>query len=261
MSAPVRVLIADDEPAARRTLQLLLARDPELELVAECANGVAAVEAIERLRPDLVFLDIQMPGRDGFGVLAQLPAEARPLIVFVTAFDEYTLQAFEVHAADYLLKPFSDRRFAAAVSHAKERLRQRSEADVERLSRVLTELARTRDEVGDRLGDRLAIRTAQGVFVLRLEEVDWIEARGDYVRIHSAGRADLVRDTIGSFEGRLPAGRFLRVHRSAIVNLDKVRELRTASTGEQTVVLQNGARCPLSRSGRERMDRILGRVP
>jgi len=261
VSPPVRVLIADDEPAARRTLQLLLARDPELELVAECANGVAAVEAIERLRPDLVFLDIQMPGRDGFGVLAQLPVEARPLIVFVTAFDEYTLQAFEVHAADYLLKPFSDRRFTAAVSHAKERLRQRSDADLERLSRVLTELARTRDEAGDRLADRLAIRTAQGVFVLRLEEVDWIEARGDYVRIHSAGRADLVRDTIGSLEGRLPAGRFLRVHRSAIVNLDKVRELRTAATGEQTVVLQNGARCPLSRSGRERMERVLGRVP
>lgn len=263
MNSPIRVLIADDEPVARRGIQLLLAGDPDFQVVGECTDGVQTVEAIVRLRPDLVFLDIQMPRWDGFEVLSQLPAETVPLVVFVTAFDGYTLRAFDVHAADYLLKPFSDQRFRAAATHARERVRQRSASDVERLLAFVREVGTLRDRseatggAGGPSPERIAIRTSQGVVLLAVDEVEWIEARGDYVRIHSPGRADLVRDTIGGFESRLPAGRFVRVHRSAIVNLARVRELRTLTGGEQVAVLQSGARCRLSRSGRERLERMV----
>jgi two-component system LytT family response regulator len=249
VTAPIRVLIADDEPAARRGIHLLLAADPEFQIVGECADGMQAVEAITRLRPDLVFLDIQMPQWNGFDVLSRLPPEVMPLVVFVTAFDEYTLRAFDVHAADYLLKPFSDRRFRAAAEHAKERVRQRTPSDVERLLALV--------RAGASAPHRIAIPTSQGVVLLSVDDIEWLEARGDYVRIHSPGRADLLRDTISGFEQRLPADRFVRVHRSAIVNLARVRELRILPGGEQTVVLQSGARCRLSRSGRERLERMV----
>jgi two-component system, LytTR family, response regulator len=255
VSDPIRVLISDDEPAARRSIQLLLAGDPDFQVLGECGDGMQTVEAIVRLRPDLVFLDIQMPRGDAFEVLSQLPREAVPLVVFVTAFDGYTLRAFDVHAADYLLKPFSDQRFHTAAAHAKERVRQRSAADVERLLAFVRELGRLGGETT--ATGRITIRTSQGMALVALDDVEWIEARGDYVRIHSPGRADLVRDTIGGFERRLPAGRFVRVHRSAIVNLARVRELRTLPGGEQVVVLQSGVRCRLSRSGRERLERMV----
>ena len=260
MTGPIRVLIADDEPAARRGIQLLLAADPDFQLLGECSDGAQTVEAIVRLRPDLVFLDIQMPRWDGFEVLSRLPPEAVPLVVFVTAFDGYTLRAFDVHAADYLLKPFSDQRFRAAATHAKERVRQRSASDVDRLLALVREVgalgARGETSGGAAPPPRIAIRTSQGVLLLAVDEVEWIEARGDYVRIHSPGRADLVRDTIGGFERRLPARQFVRVHRSAIVNLERVRELCTLR-GEPVAVLQSGARCRLSRSGRERLERMV----
>jgi two-component system LytT family response regulator len=258
VSDPIRVLIADDEPAARRCIQLLLAGDPDFQVLGECTDGMQTVEAIVRLRPDLVFLDIQMPRGDGFEVLSRLPRDAVPLVVFVTAFDGYTLRAFDVHAADYLLKPFSDQRFRTAAAHAKERVRQRSAADVERLLSFVRELGRLGGETTGT--GRIAVRTSQGLALVALDDVEWIEARGDYVRIHSQGRADLVRDTISGFERRLPAGRFVRVHRSAIVNLARVRELRSLPGGEQVAVLQSGVRCRLSRSGRERLERMVGRT-
>jgi len=255
---PIRVLIADDEPAARRSIQVLLAGDPDFRVLGECADGMQTVEAIVRLRPDLVFLDIQMPRGDGFEVLSRLPRDAVPLVVFVTAFDGYTLRAFDVHAADYLLKPFSDQRFRTAAAHAKEQVRQRSAVDVERLLGFVRELGRLGGETTG--SGRIAVRTSQGLALVALDDVEWIEARGDYVRIHSQGRADLVRDTISGFERRLPAGRFVRVHRSAIVNLARVRELRSLPGGEQVAVLQSGVRCRLSRSGRERLERMVGRT-
>jgi two-component system LytT family response regulator len=258
VSDPIRVLIADDEPAARRSIQVLLAGDPDFQVLGECTDGMQTVEAIVRLRPDLVFLDIQMPRGDGFEVLSRLPRDAVPLVVFVTAFDGYTLRAFDVHAADYLLKPFSDQRFRTAAAHAKERVRQRSAADVERLLSFVRELGRLGGETTGT--GRIAVRTSQGLALVALDDVEWIEARGDYVRIHSQGRADLVRDTISGFERRLPAGRFVRVHRSAIVNLARVRELRSLPGGEQVAVLQSGVRCRLSRSGRERLERMVGRT-
>jgi two-component system LytT family response regulator len=256
MTAAIRVLIADDEPAARRTIQLLLSADSDFVVLGECSDGAQALEAIVRLRPDLVFLDVQMPRCDGFGVLSQLSPDAMPLVVFVTAFDEYTLRAFDVHAADYLLKPFSDQRFRAATAHVKERVRQRSVTDVERLLACVRELGAS-PRRGDPTGERIAIRTADSILLLPLGDIEWVEARGDYIRIHSQGRGDLVRETIGGFEQRLPPDRFVRVHRSAIVNLGRVREVRTLPSGEQVAVLQSGVRCRLSRSGRERLGRLV----
>jgi two-component system, LytTR family, response regulator len=265
VSNPIRVLIADDEPAARRTIQLLLAGDSDFQLLGECADGLQTADAILRLRPDLVFLDVQMPRRDGFEVLARLPPASVPLIVFVTAFDEYTLRAFDVHAADYLLKPFSDQRFRAAVAHVKERLRQRSAGDLERLLAFVRELGDVASSpdgwpVALRvIPDRIAIHTGQGVLMLALDEIEWVEARGDYVRIHSASRVDLVRETIGGLERRLPASRFVRIHRSTIVSIAKVKEIRLAPGSEPVALLQSGVRCRLSRSGRERLGRVVGR--
>ncbi len=249
MTAPIRVVIADDEPAARRGLSLLLAADPEFTVVAECADGAQTIAAVERLRPDLLFLDIQMPGCDGFEVLSRLQPEVIPVVVFVTAFDAYTLRAFDVQAVDYLLKPYSDSRFHAAASRARTRVRQREPSD---LAQLLT-LARSAAAPPT----RIAIPTAQGVFLLPVEEIEWIEARGDYVRVHSPGRLDLVRDTISGFERRLPPDRFVRIHRSVIVNLARVRELSSALGGEQVAVLASGVRCRLSRSGRERLERLV----
>ncbi|MGH7528318.1 MAG: LytR/AlgR family response regulator transcription factor [Gemmatimonadales bacterium] len=269
MTSPIRVLIADDEPAARRTIQLLLAGDSDFQVLGECADGLQTLEAIVRLRPDLVFLDVQMPRRDGFEVLARLPPGWAPLIIFVTAFDEYTLRAFDVHAADYLLKPFSDHRFHAAVAHAKERLRQRSAADLERLLTFVRELGALASGPDGWPGpgveaaaspDRIAIRTAQGALLIAMDDIEWVEARGDYVRLHSVGRADLVREPISGVERRLPPSRFIRIHRSTIVNIARLKEIKLLPSGEQVAVLQSGVRCRVSRSGRERLGQVLGRV-
>ena len=267
MSSPIRVLIADDEPAARRTIQLLLAGDSDFQVLGECSDGLQTVEAIQRLHPDLVFLDVQMPRRDGFEVLARLPPGSVPLIVFVTAFDEYTLRAFDVHAADYLLKPFSDQRFRAAVAHVKERVRQRSAGDLERLLafvRDLGALASSPDgwpsTASQVTADRIAIHTGHGVVMLALDDIEWVEARGDYVRIHSAGRVDLIRETISGFERQLPPTRFVRIHRSTIVNIARVKEIKLVPSGEPVAVLQTGIRCRLSRNGRERLGKVLGRA-
>jgi two-component system LytT family response regulator len=240
----IRALIADDEPAGRSTLRLLLGQDSEVQIVGECRTGADTVDAVLRLRPDLLFLDIQMPGGTGFEVLAELPPEAVPLVVFVTAYDRYSLQAFEVHAADYLLKPFSDRRFRSALTHAKERLRARSAPRGEPLALAAP------------AADRLAIRTSDGVLMLATAEIDWIEARGDYARIHRGARSDLVRESLSSLEARLGPTRFVRIHRSAIVNLARVREFKPANGG-MVAVLADGQRCRLSRRGRERVAGIL----
>lgn len=254
----IRALIADDEPAGRRAIQLLLSRDPEIEVLTQCRTGEETVHAILKSQPDLLFLDVQMPGGNGFDVLAQIPADLVPVVLIVTAFEDYAVTAFGVHADDYLLKPFSDTRFRAAVAHAKERLRQRSAARAERAVQALKRLGGVENPTaGEPHPDRIAVRTPKGMVLLALADIDWIEARGDYVRIHSRNRTDLLRQPIGELEKRLDATRFVRVHRSAIVNLAKVRELTVTSGGACSAILQNGSSCRLSRKGRERLGRIL----
>lgn len=261
MKGEVRTIIADDEPAGRRTLQMLLGEDPETSIVAMCRSAAETTEAVLRHRPDLLFLDVEMPGGSGFDALRGLPPEMMPVVVFVTAFDEYAVEAFGVQATDYLLKPFSDARFRTALARAKERLWQRTAAAAERsashLGRVTADFARGGG--APVLGDRLAIRTPRGTRFVSLDEIDVIEARGDYVRIYSGERFQLVRGAIGRYEERLDPSRFVRVHRSAIVNVSRVVEVLRGATGDAEAVMQDGRRWRVSQSGRERLGRVFGR--
>ena len=235
----MKALIVDDEPLARQVVRLLAGTDREVTVVGEC-SGTEAVEQIQRHRPDILFLDIQMPEVDGFEVLERVGADTVPAVVFITAHDDYALRAFEVHALDYLLKPFDDRRFFAALSRAKERVRARvtTSAPVKRV------LVRTRDKV---------------LFV-RSEEIDWVEAADYYVSIHTGGKAYLLRQTMAEFERQLDPAKFVRVHRSAIVNLDRVAELHPLFRGDCLLVLQDGTRLRMSRARREEFERRLAGV-
>ena len=228
-----RVVVVDDEPPARRTLQLLLAKYPDVAVVAECDHAVSAVEAIGRFAPDLLFIDVQMPGATGIDVIHQAGLDAVPVVIFTTAYAEYALPAFEAHALDYLLKPFSDDRFAAVMTRALRALGQSSRAEVEREPRTLT------------------IRDAGKTLVIPFAEIEWIEAEDYYVRIHAGGRRPLVRRTLQSMADTLDGSRFARVHRSAIVNLDRVREVQPVASGDQQIVLTSGATVRLSRNFRE----------
>jgi len=242
----LRALIVDDEPLARETLRLLLARDAEVTVAGEC-SGVEAAEVVRRQRPDILFLDVQMPEVDGFDVLQQIGPDAVPSVVFVTAYDEYALRAFEVHAVDYLLKPFDDRRFAAALVRAKEaaRSRRRGEADP-RLAQLLEGRAR-----------RFFVRIGEKVLLIKPEEIDWIEAADYYVSLHVGGKSHLLRETMNEIEQRLDPERFFRVHRSAIVNVERVREMHPLFRGDCVLVLQDGTKLKLSRSRREAFERLL----
>jgi len=222
MAHVAKVVVVDDEPLAREGLRALLAGDREVEVVAECADGQAAIEAIRRLKPDIVFLDVQMPDLDGFDVLRALAGEPLPAVVFVTAYDKYALRAFDVHAVDYLLKPFHDERFAEALAIAKAR---RGEDMTERIARLL-------DERKPKVM-RVLVKTGGRVLFIRADEIDWIEAADYYVKLHVAGKVHMLRESMAALEARLDPELFFRVHRSAIVNLERVRELQPFSQGEQ----------------------------
>jgi two-component system LytT family response regulator len=257
VSAPWRVVVVDDEPLARSGVADLVRRDPELSVAAECADGRAAVEALERLRPDLVLLDVQLPELDGFEVLQQLDPERLPVVVFITAFDQFAVRAFEVHALDYLVKPFDDARFESAMRRAKAALREGDGALARRLAGLLEQLA-TADPAPGYL-HRLVVKTAGHVRFVRVDELDWIEAADYCAKLHAGERMHVIRESLQALEGRLDPARFFRVHRSAIVNLDRVRELQPDPLGgEHIVVLQNGSRLRLSRSRRAALERRLG---
>jgi len=247
----IRVLIVDDEPLARIAVRNVLRNHADVDIAGECDGGTEAVAAIQALSPDLVFLDIQMPELNGFGVLAALDPERLPLIVFVTAYDQHALRAFEVHALDYLLKPFDRQRLETALDRARRRL-QRAEPDSEWRDRVLGLLQESRP--GEYL-QRLIIRDEGRVFFLNTSEVEWIEAQGNYVNVHGLGRAWLFRESIGSIESRLDPKRFRRIHRSTIVNLDAVRELRQGFHGDYVVVLRDGAEVKLSHRFRSNLEK------
>lgn len=245
----LRTLIVDDEPLARDKIRMLLARDREIEIIGECVNGHEAIETIQKESPDLLFLDIQMPGVDGFGVLEKVGAEHVPGVVFVTAYDEHAIHAFEVHALDYLLKPFAQKRFGEALQRAKDQLRKHSGGG---LSEQLLAL------LGDLHGEpkyleRLVVKSSGRVFFMKVNEVDWIEAAGNYVNIHAANETHLLRETMNGIETHLDPRKFVRIHRSTLVNIERIKELSPLFHGDYVVTLLNGTRLTMSRSYRPKL--------
>ena len=245
----ISVLVVDDEPLARERLRTLLEEEADVTVVGECASGRAAVRAIQERRPDLVFLDIQMPGIDGFGVLEALGPSRAPAIVFVTAYDQYALKAFEVHALDYLLKPFDRERFAATLDRARAAVQLRAGGTHDAgLAALLAEFAARR-----RAADRLLVRSGGKERLIPVEEVDWFEAAGNYVRLHVGRERHLLRETMCHLETRLDAERFVRIHRSTIVNLARVQEMEPYFHGDYIVRLKDGRTLTLSRTFRSRL--------
>jgi len=250
----IRAFIVDDEPPARRRVAELLELSSEVEVVGELDNGADAVEALRRQPADLLFLDIQMPGLDGFGVLESLGPTRAPVTVFVTAFDRYALKAFDVHALDYLLKPFSDERFHAALGRACAMVRSRDRGALDdKLDALLADVT-TRPSS---FLKRVVVKNAGRVSFVDVNEIDWIEATGVYVTIHTASKDHLIRETLASFETKLDPECFARIHRSAIVSLSRVAEIRSDVRGHQHVVLDSGASIKLSRAYRERLERSM----
>lgn len=249
---PVRVLIADDEPLARAHLRGLLASDPDVEVVAECGDGRGAMAAVARSAPDLLLLDIQMPELDGLAVVRALGPEREPLVVFVTAHDEHAVQAFAVQAYDYILKPVQRDRVLATMARAKAHIRD---------ARLLGATGAP-DEVGSTrvAADRLALKVDGRILLVRTEEIDWVEAMDDRVRIHLGRQAVVVRDTMTRFESRLPPRDFLRVHRSTIVNIGRIREIQPWFQGDYVMVLSDGTRVTTGRSYRGRVQQFLSRA-
>ncbi|MBI3792173.1 MAG: response regulator transcription factor [Gemmatimonadetes bacterium] len=257
----LRVALVDDEPLALRGLERLLEREGDCEVVARCHDGGSAVAAIRQVRPHVVFLDVQMPGGDGFEVVRQVGIAAMPVTVFITAFDQFAVRAFDVHAIDYLLKPFTDERFAVAVERARQRVRAAALDDAEaRLGALLAAVAAAAPPAPARGIEQFAIREATRVRFVAAGDVEWIEGADYYVKLHAAGRAHLLRETLASLEARLDRARFVRVHRSAIVNLAYVRELRASTRGDGVVVLASGATVRLSRAKRSEVEALLVRT-
>jgi two-component system LytT family response regulator len=253
----IRALIADDEPLARERLMSLLASESDIEVVAQCANGVEALAAIQENTPDLVLLDVQMPELDGFGVLAALEGERRPAVIFVTAHDRFALKAFEVHAIDYLLKPFDRDRFHIALNRAREQVkRQQGGQFDERLSALLAGL---RQEPSKHI-DRIPVKSSGRVVLVKVTDIDWIEAADNYVNLHAGKEAHLHRETMTSLEQKLPPTKFLRISRSAMVNVDRIKELQPMFHGDYTVILHNGTKLTLSRGYREALNHLLGKM-
>ena len=253
----IRALVVDDEPMARDRVLSLLQQEDDVEVVGECGDGTQAVAAIQHQSPDLVFLDVQMPGHNAFEVIQAVGADRMPTVIFVTAYDEYALKAFEVHALDYLLKPFGRDRFQRTRQHARASLERRRAGDLGRRLLALGNDIKT--EPGPSRLDRLVVKSAGRVFLLRTDELDWIEAAGNYERLHLGEESHLFRETMNRMESRLDGRRFVRIHRSRIVNTERVKELQPWFNGEHVVVLQNGTRLTLSRGYREKLQEQLKR--
>jgi two-component system LytT family response regulator len=251
VTAKLRALIVDDERVARQRIRRLLASTAsDIAVIGECGDGVTAVETIVREEPELVFLDVQMPELDGFGVVSALDPAALPAIIFVTAFDKYALRAFDVHAIDYLLKPFTTDRFRTAVLRARDRIERRT------LDNGLASLAQTLRE-RPRYLTRVSVKTAGKIVLVDVATVDWIEAADNYVRLHVGTREYLHRETLAGLEKQLDPERFVRIHRSALVQVDRIAELHPASHGDMDVVLRNGKTLTLSRTCAEGVLRVL----
>jgi two-component system, LytTR family, response regulator len=245
-----RTLVVDDEPLARERLLKLLRAESEVEVVGDAGDGREAVKLIQKLKPDLVFLDVQMPELDGFGVLAALPPDTRPAVVFVTAYDKFALKAFDVHAVDYLLKPFDKERFQTALNRALNHLGQKQPGQIrEQLSALLSELRPVSQ------ADRIAVKTEGRVVFVKTADIDWVEAADNYVSLHVGKDSHMLRETMTTIESRLPS-QFMRISRSTIVNADRIKELQPLFHGEYAVILRDGTKLTLSRSHRDKLQQL-----
>ena len=250
----IRCLIVDDEPLGRDRIASLLRAMPDAEIVGECETGTEALQAIGEKSPDLLFLDVQMPAMDGFSVLASLPVEKVPAVIFVTAYNEYAIKAFQVHAQDYLLKPFDPDRFYDAFRHAATRIRSgRTSGDSAAEALEAIDSART----GQQHRDRVPIRSAGRVFFLDVDDIDWVEAADNYVKVHAKGETHVVRQTLQRMEEWLSPKRFVRIHRSTIVNVARIREIQPWFGGEYVVLLRDGTKVSTSRRYRPRLQALL----
>ncbi|MBS0365969.1 MAG: response regulator transcription factor [Proteobacteria bacterium] len=266
----IRTMIVDDEELSRRGVELRLRGQPDFEIVRQCASGREALEALRLYKPDLVFLDIQMPGMSGLEMLAHLPQESLPLVVFVTAYDQYAVQAFEARAVDYLLKPIDEARFAAALARAREQLRDRAAGEQrDRLLQIIAEingsgqvdleelLSQGRKALADQEPQVLPIRTGRETVRVPMQQIQWIDAAGDYMCVHAGGDTHILRGTMKELEELLDPKLFQRVHRSTIVNLNLVRSLRAHMNGEYFLTLEGGHELKLSRTYRDKVEYFL----
>ena len=249
----IKTLVVDDEPLAREGISTLLQGAGDFQVIGHCANGEEAIEAIEAKKPDVVFLDVQMPEIDGFQVLEALDPKRIPTVIFVTAYDQYALRAFDIHAVDYLLKPVDMERFEQALERTRKRLESKQTNGTDKHLKSLLEGLKSRD----RKLERLVVKTGGKIFFLRTEEIDWIEAAGDYVKIHINTTEHIIRERITELESKLDPSRFLRIHRSTIVNIDRIKEMQPMFYGDYVVILRNGIQLNLSRTYREKISKLL----
>lgn len=253
MAVKLKVLIVDDQPMVREHLRRLLKNEPDIEVLGMCDSGSAAIEAIRKELPDVVFLDVQMPGMTGFDVLAQLKDEKKlPAIVFVTGLDDFAVKAFEVHALDYLVKPVDPERLRQSISRARAQLSNSQSGQVtEQLSSLMADLKKT-----PRGAERLTVKTDGRVLLIKTDDVSWIEAADNYVKLHVGAECHLVRDTMNAIELKLSPEKFLRINRSTIVNIDRIRELQAMFHGEYAVILRDGTRLTLTRNYRDKLGQL-----
>lgn len=247
----IRTLIVDDEALARERLWQLLQNESEVEIIGECSNGREAVEVIGTKLPELIFLDVQMPELDGFGVLEALSTQAAPVVVFVTAHDKFALRAFEIHAVDYLLKPFNRERFQKALARAVAQVRQRAGSEIlQRQAAMIAELKSPKAE------ERLAVKSGAHVVWVKLDEIDWIGSADNYAEVHVGAKSHLLRETMSALEARLDAEKFVRISRSVIVSVSRVKELKRLFHGGYDVILLNGTMLTLSRRYRDKLKQL-----
>jgi two-component system, LytTR family, response regulator len=246
--AKIKTIIVDDESLARKRIAQLLAPETDLEIVAECADGLAAISAVGEHEPDLMFLDVEMPELSGFDVLREINPKTMPAVVFVTAYDQYTIQAFDAHAVDYLLKPFSEERFRQAVSRTRQRIEAKkgNRAVDPSLSRLLDLFKPDKNFL-----ERLIVNHKNRLIIVLVDEIDWVESYGNYLKIHAGGNTYLLRETMNDLAARVDPEKFIRIHRSTLVNVERIRELQPMFGGQYSVILRNGTELTLSRNYRK----------